>query len=253
MFSTSLRTSLCLALLLPAAVASAQSGVFDIVSKDKVIGHTSYTLDKAKDGFRLKSKYAYKLNGMDTSVADDFRLSADYAYVDGSASNQVTQMHTAYTPNKARTTLVIAQMQGGVQESHNLAIKPNLAVVPSYDAGAAQVMLLLATTHPSADNQYNVMVPAAAAAGAPTTKDDPGAAQVPGGNNAYDSLWTKGADATGTLDGKPVTVHSYTLAAARNKIVLYADDANLLMQVDAPLLRASYIRAKFKLDTPAAP
>ncbi len=50
-------------------------------------------------------------------------------------------------------------VQGGVQDSHHFAIKPDLAILPPLDPGTADVMLLLATIHPTENNLYNVVVP----------------------------------------------------------------------------------------------
>ena len=252
-----LRVSVVAALVLPGAFscASAQSNTFELQSGGKVIGKDVYTLAKAKQGYKLSSRVGYHLAGAETDTIDDFRLSEEYAYQDGGASSLASQMRTSFTPNKPRTMLTIGMVQAGVQDSRQLAIKPDFAILPSYDAGAAQAFLLEAVLHPVASNLYNVVVPGGSAAG-PRPGDtgaDPtagrGAATVAqSGNQAYDTVWTKGADTSGSLDGKPVALHSYSLASTRGTWTFYADDANMLMQVDASMTHSSAVRAKFKLD-----
>jgi hypothetical protein len=246
--------STAFSLLLAAAPLVAQSNAFDIQAGMKSIGRASYTLAPAKQGFKLASRSSYHLNGVDSELSYDFKYAADYTYLEGGSSNPTAQMHTSYTPNKARTDLVVGMVQAGIQDSHHLSIKPNFVLLPPYDAGSAQVVLLLATTHPTPDNLYNVVVPGGGANGGSakgTVPDYPTQAPRPGmGNSAYDALWTKGPDASGTLDGKPVTLHTYFLTAGKNTWTFFADDANTLMQLDNSMVKASCVRAKFHLALP---
>jgi hypothetical protein len=232
------------------APANGQSNNFDLQANMKSIGHDTYTLAKAKQGYKLTSRFSYHLSGMESEVSDEFKFSDTFTYVEGAASSISSQMHTSYIPNKARTELVVGMVQAGVQDSKHLPIKPDFVIMPHYDAGAAQAMLLLATTHPTADNLYNVVVPGATGATPPRDPSEPpGGHQAPG-NNAYDALWTKGPDATGTLDGKPVALHSYVLTGGKNTWSFFADTDGTLMQLDNSMVHASYVRAKFKLDLP---
>jgi len=236
------------AVLAVSSAALAQSNTFDIQSGNRSIGRDVYTLAKAKQGYKLNSRPSTHFGGSESSMDSEFKYDDNYAFAVGSSSNMVTQMHTSYTPDKGRTVLTIGMVQAGVQDSRYLDIKPDFAVMPPYDAGAAQVMLLLATTHPAAANLYDIVVPGSARSGPPSNATgEPPVASRPA-NNAYDALWTKGPDTTGTLDGKPVQLHTYVLASGNTTWSFVADDTNTLMQLDVSNLNASYIRAKFKLD-----
>jgi hypothetical protein len=235
---------------LVSSVATAQTNSFDIVAGGKAIGKDTYTLAKAKQGYKLDTHPTTHFAGSESNTSSEFKYDDNYGFVVGSTANQINQMHTSYTPDKTRTQLVVGVVQADVQNSRFLGIKPNFAIMPSYDAGAAQAMLLLAVTHPTADNLYNVVVPGLERSGPPA--DPGGGYQAPRqkpGDFAYDALWAKGADTTGSLDGKPVQLHTYTLSAGKSTWTFYADDTNTLMQVDVSLLSASYIRTKFKLDS----
>jgi hypothetical protein len=175
------------------------------------------------------------------------------AFQQGSLTDDNTQSVYSFLPDKSRTVLTIGTVQAGQMDSHKLAIKPDLVFLPGFDAGAAQVMLLLATTNPTATNLYNVFIPGAGAVGRgspppePTGGDAPAAAPR-AGNNAYDTAWAKGSDAAGTIDGKPLALHTFVLSGGKATWTFYADDQNTLMQLDASMFGVSYIRAKFKLN-----
>ena len=232
---------------LPFALAQANS--FDVVAGKRSIGHDTYTLKKTKSGYQLSSRIGTKLNGNDTDMGDEFKYDEAYLYVEGGSTDVANQGHTSYNPNKARTQLTIGTSSGSVQEAHQLAVKPAFTLLPMYDAGAAQAFLLHALTHPTADNLYSIVVPHQGAGGAPVDPEGGSAGPAAGsGNSAFDALFTKGPDATGTLDGKPVTLHTFTLTAGKSTWVFYADETNLLMQLDSSMARASCIRVKFKLD-----
>ena len=244
--------------LMTVATACAQTNNFDLQSGGRSVGRASFTLAKTKQGFRLSSHLSYHINGLESDLSNEFKFSDAYSYVEGASSNISSQMHTSYVPNKTRTDLVIGMVQGGVQDSHHLAIKPDLAIMPPFDPGAAQVMLLLATTHPTEKNLYNVVVPGSSGGGGSGRGDsapppDPSEAaggHQPAGNNAYDALFAKGPDGNGTLDGKPIAIHTYVLTAGKNTWTFFADDQGNLMQLDNSMVHASYIRVKFKLDMP---
>jgi len=243
---------LTLALLTSAA---AQANNFDIQAGMKSIGRSSFALAPAKQGYKLAAHSSYNLNGVEFDFSNEFIYSATYAYLEGGASSITAQMHLSYAPSKDRTDLVVSMVQGGAQASHHLSIKPNFVLLPPYDAGAAQLVLLQATTHPAPGNLYNVVVPGTGSAGRGGTRGGVADAQSSlgrptHGNNAYDALWTKGPETNATLDGKPVTVHTYFLTCGKATWTFFADDANTLMQIDNSMVKASTVRAKFHLALP---
>ncbi len=239
--------------------AGTQAGTFDLVVQGKVIGKDSYTLTKAKGDYKLMSRYGYRVGPADVHLLTEFKFSDAYGYVEGTSTNGDNQLVTSYVPSKTRTELTVAQFQAGNSNSGSVDIKPDLVILPSFDAGAVQALLLLAVTHPTANNMYDVLIPASGGGGGgggrggrgvppPVAADATADAALPPGNNAYDALWGQGKDLTGTLDEKPITVHTYLFAFGKFRWIIFADTDNNLMQVNVSVLHASYIRQKFKLD-----
>jgi hypothetical protein len=74
---------------------------------------------------------------------------------------------------------------------------------------------------------------------------------LPQGPQSFNVQWAKGPDVTGTLNGAPVKLNSYQMGFGQFRWTFFTDQAtNNLMQMDVSVLRASYIRSKFKLDAP---
>ncbi len=251
--------ALAAATLFSAVAATAQTGnqsvTFDLLANGKVIGKDVYKLNKSKQGYNLSSRYSYHVAGSEFDTSDDFKLSDDFIYLDGGASSIASQTRYSFTPNKTRTVLTVGTVQGGVQAGSSLDVKPAFAILPNYDAGAAQAFLLEALAKPVEGNLFNIVVPGGGSAAPPPEsagndeESNHQATRSQTGNLAYDAGWNKGADTTGTLDGKPVALHCYFLAAGKNRWTFYADETNTLMELDNTLARASYVRQKFKLDT----
>ena len=87
---------LALATLIP-SLALAQSAVFDIMAGDKKVGKDTYTLSKAKQGYKLVSRYSYHL-----ASADNY--SDALASLEGSSTNSDTQLMTPSSPTKPVTS-----------------------------------------------------------------------------------------------------------------------------------------------------
>src|SRR5580704_8067873 len=123
-------TATLLALTVIPATVLAQPNTFDLLSGARNVGRSTYTLSKAKQGYKLSSRVSYHLMGIESDSTNDFTFSDAYAYLNGSSSSTSTQMHTSFTPNKPRTELVIGMVQGGAQDSRHLVIKPDFTILP---------------------------------------------------------------------------------------------------------------------------
>jgi hypothetical protein len=251
------------------APAPAEKAAFELHLAGKPIGKASYALSNDKHGVKLTSRYTFRLGGVSGDFSDDFKLEPDYSFQEGTIVNEDNQRRTSLLPNKPRTEIAVGSFLGGAEPTTFVPIKPNLLVLAPFDAGAAEAILLHATTHPSPDNKYSVFLvgnggPSGGGGGgrgrgaAEQTSPDQAAASLPATNTAYDAVWVKGRDVTGTLDGKPVELHSYLLGFGSVRCIFFADNANNLMQLNLVPMQAVYLHTGFKLDpilptTPAVP
>jgi len=242
---------LAAALLLTVTAAQAQQNSFTIQSKGAVIGKCVYTFDRSKDGFKVLSRYQAKVaaqfhEGSDpsnpvTSMITDiqqsnaYKLDANYGYLGGSINSNdgARTMIYGYSPNKQHTVMQLSSMQGGIQgPTSELNLSPGYMVLSPNDASAIQALLYQATTHPTPDNLYFLIVPS------PNPRSGPSSVQA---------KWTPQPDAAGTLAGKPVTLHHFSFAFGKSVSDIYSDDTNTLMEVDISVLNVSYIRNGFTL------
>jgi hypothetical protein len=250
-----------LALLAAAALPStalAQANAFSIVNPaGRIIGKSTYTIAKTKDGYAVKSRFEYRTgvtvdvpkdpSGRDLTyggaIATDAQISAEYKvdptgnFLSGFLQNGATQTITSLTPTKPRDTVIIGGMQGGVNlGSRSLTVpKPDFLLAADYDPSAMQVLLTAAIEHPHPDHIYLLVIP--------------GVGRSP--NNILYITVADPTDATGTLDAKPLPLKHYALAWNKAKGDLYADDKGTLMLARIGTLRVDYVRNKFKLDDTA--
>jgi hypothetical protein len=251
--------ALALSLAACTTAAFAQANSFQLVNKSgRTVGKASYSIEKTKDGYKVKAKFEYRTGISVTSDATDpsgapsassavtdaqfsseYKVDANGDYLSGFTQNGSTQTLSSFTPSKTRNSVVIGQTQGGVGlGSKDLPMPlPSFLVAPDYDPSAIQVLLTGALAHPHSDHLYLLAVPSSGPRGL---------------NTALYVTIADPTDATGTLDGKPVTLKRYALGWNKAKGALYADADGTLMQADIGTINISYIRAKFKLDTASA-
>jgi hypothetical protein len=249
--------SLALCLTLIALPAAAQNN-FTLAIHGKPAGKASYSVEKTKDGFHVKSKISYHLSaetiapeetaapakGRSSAVApgragdfqfvEDYKLDANSSYAGGFTTNMVTLVSTSYSVNKSRDQLYTSQTQvGNSSLSIPIAVKPDFLLLPDYDPSALQSLLLQTAAHPAPKDLYLVVSPG----------KKPGEDTVP-------ALWLRDQpDAHGTLDGKPITLHHYILRLYKSEFDVFADDTNTLMLATNTALSAIYTRDGFVLTS----
>jgi hypothetical protein len=249
--------SLALCLALTTLPAAAQNN-FTITVHGKPSGKASYTIDKTKDGFHVKSKVSYRLSAAaatpDDAVAstkgrssgaapglagdfqfvEDYKLDANSCYSGGFMMNMVSLVNTSYTPTKSRDKLFIAQTQNGTPGLPTpIDIKPDFVLLPDYDPSALQSLLLQTTAHPAAKDLYLAVIPG----------------KIPD-EDAAPALWLTGQpEAHGTLDGKAISLRHYILRLYKSQFDLFADETNTLMLATSTALSAVYTREGFVLTS----
>ena len=250
-----LALSLCLASFVTAASAADNNSFTLLNGKGKSIGRASYTLDKTKDGFHVRSHFEYHLaapvadeqgnpisetgpaarQATDAQYSSDYKIDANGEFLSGYTQNAAAQMVTSFQPSKQRDLVTIAVVQGGVSgQSHDVPLPTaDFLFASDFDPSAIQVLLLASVAHPRAENKYTLLVP-----GGPTPRSS---AKI-----IYVALQAP-TDANGTLDGKPVALKHYVLKFYKGEADLYGDAAGNLMEADMAPIDARYVRAKFAL------
>jgi hypothetical protein len=249
--------ALLLALVAPAALAQKGGNNFELHLNGKNFGKDTYTLNKAKSGYKLDSHYAGAQQGNSVDFKDTISYTDDYTYITGSESNQDSNLVTEWLPTKDMKQMGLNSSGSGSVSAH-MELMPTegpLLVMPAFDAGAAQAALLFALPHLADKNVFTLWLPGYALSGlgarAGTDTDNARIIQkdtLPPGGHAFTGQIIKGPAATGTLDGKPVALNTYQLGFDKYRWTFFTDQSSTLMQVDVSVLNASYIRAKFKLD-----
>jgi hypothetical protein len=256
-----------LILLVAAAPATfAQSGkdanTFDLILNGKNFGKDTYTLTKAKSGYKVQSHIAAITKNLSIDDRETFNFTDDYTYIDATDSNQDSNVQTTWLPSKDHKDMNIGTSSSGSVSSkvEPLAGANPLLNMPAFDAGAAQAAILYIVAHPS-DAGYTAWLPGynligmSARAGV-TNEDNSIVLQtetLPNGPQSFNVQWVKGPDVTGTLNGAPVKLNSYQMGFGKFRWTFFTDESNTLMQMNVSVLNSSYIRSKFKLDTPKAP
>ncbi len=232
------------------AALAADNNSFTLLHVGKPIGRASYTIDATKDGYRLRSHFEYRIpapantlnsdhgGGMPTEAqySSEFKIDVDGNFLSGYTQNATTQMITAYQPSKLRDFITVNQTQGGISGGgHDLPMpSPDFLVAPDYDPGTLQILLTTSLAHPHKDSKYSLLVP--------------GSGFGPKSANTLIYIAIHPApDATGTLDGKPVTLKHYQVNYLKGAADLYTDDSGHLMEADMGPLGATYVRVKFAL------
>jgi hypothetical protein len=246
-----IRFTAALLIAVAATAAHAQQNNFDIKTQGTTTGNCHYSFDSTKGGFKITSHFLIHLPpqfqqadpttgepAKTTSEAQGvstYKLDSNYNYAGGNVLDSTIQQSASYTLNKQRTELQVSRMKAGVFVGDPLTmdIKPAIVLLPNLDASSIQTFLYMATAHPTADNSYYAVLP-----------------QGQGNPQTVTVTWTPQSDATGTLDGKAVTVHHFSFGYSGKTFDVYGDSTNLLMEADvaAGPTTTSYIRTGFALD-----
>jgi len=245
-------------LLLFPPVLLGQKVIYEIRFNGKAIGKDTFTIRKGKQGYEVSTQYGYSIGASEGRFANDYRVDDTYQWLQASSTNQNLAVRYVDTLDKTRTRLSISINQNGAGSNSELPVRPDVELLPNLDPAAAQLLLLRATTHPTENNKYNIVAPSfgepEGMASLNSVRDGTNAApattlQLPSSRQSYDAAWQKGAEVSGTLDGKPMTAHTYNLVFGSFRWVFVADDGNSLLQMNVLPKQPVFVRQGFVLDS----
>jgi hypothetical protein len=230
--------SACFALFAVATTAAAQTTTYDLLYQDHLAGKDVVKLAQTKQGFKLTSRFSYRGSGAgsDGDYLNEFRLTPSYMLEDATLTNEADTSVTSYILTKKRDELTMALNLSQEHQTAVVAVQSNFVVLPPFDAGAAQAVLLN-LAQPGATATLNLIAP-----------PDPHApATLRAEQHNVAGQWAQGPDLDGTLDGKPISVHTFLLTIPRGQWVMLGDANNNLMQCMIPAIRLTYTRQSFHL------
>ena len=246
--------SLALCLALTTLPAIAQNN-FSITIHGKPAGKASYTIDKTKDGFHVKSKVSYRLTptsddatavpargrssgsaapgaAKDFQFVGDYKLDADSSFAGGFINNMVTLVNTSYSLSKLATSSSSRRIKWAEP-----ACRPSSTSSPTSSS--------CRTTTPASSNLCFCKrrpVPHQ------RTSTSPSCPAKSLERDAAPAVWlTNQPDAHGTLNGNPIPLHHFVLRLYKSEYDLFADETNTLMLATSTDLSAIYTRDGFVL------
>jgi hypothetical protein len=254
--------ALTIASLATAALAAEPNRFILVGSDGKPMGDATYTIDKTKDGYKVKSHFEYRIaavtdDGVTSSSAPsgkrgntittapgittkaefnaDYTVDAKGNFITGFIKN--SQGLKSFEPQKQRTAVDVHQMQGmNLVDQHTLNLpSADYGFAPDFDPAALEVFLNTAKANPRGESPYQLLVPGSSSIG-------PKAQSV-----VENVILLRVDDVMGTLDGKPITLRHYLMNYHDGHAELYTDETGNLMEADMGTLDAKYVRAKFGL------
>jgi hypothetical protein len=223
---------LALIALLAPAVASAQSGNFQVAQHGKPVGTASFNFTATPGGYDSTSIVRVAMQGLDYALSKTERLSSanELRHVQLSAVVNNSAVTVTGAPDPAQLLLNISA--NGRSTTTRLPAHPASVFLPDFDPGALETLLALAVSRNNRD--LWAILPKQAGSIAPI------------------QLATY-ADERGTLDGKPITVHHLVATIAGANTDLFSGPENQLLQAELPQQGFALVRKGFILTPPAKP
>lgn len=210
--------------------ALAQAGSFDVSANGSKIGTATFNVKATPKGYDSTSVVRVAMQGLNYALSKTETLdSANHlehillsGTVNGSAVNIIGR------PDAGQILLNISA--NGRSSTTPLAAHPATVVLPDFDAGALETLLVLAAQNNNRDLW----------------------AIIPKNTGSIEPIrLATYADEQGTLDGKPVTVHHLIATIAGSNTDLFSGPENQLMQAELPQQGFALVREGFILTPPA--
>ena len=215
---------------LVAAQARAQS--FILSQNGKSVGSADLAIKQAGGGFDATSKAKVDMPGLKYNFSEHENLDGSYhlqnVQLKGSVNGTSASVDTA--PQGQQFAMKIDA--SGKVTNTPLAFHPQAVFYPDFDPAALQVMLNLGAAHNNRD--LWAIVPKQS------------------GSVAALRIATK-PDESGTLDGKPVVVHHYTVTTPAETTEVFSGPSNQLLQAEWTSEGFAMVRKGFVINPPAKP
>jgi hypothetical protein len=213
-------------------LSRAQTGTFEVSQNRTVVGTSNFTVKATAKGYDSSSIVRISMQGLSYSLSKTESLDASNRPLHVLLSGIVNGSAVNITAKPAGGQFLLNISANGRSSTAQLAAHPNSVVLPDFDAGALETLLVMAAQQ----NNRNLwaIIPKQA------------------GSIASISLATY-ADLQGTYEGKPVTVHHLVATIGNQTTDLFSGPENQLLQAELRQEGFALVRKGFVLTPPAKP
>lgn len=213
-----------------AAQASAQT--FVLSQNGKSVGTANLLWTKGPAGVEVTSGANIQMPGLNYKFDENETLDAGFRLTKVQLNGNVNGTGASINTQKSAQQFLMKIGANGNVTSTPLAYHPNAVFLPDFDPAALQVLLHLGAAHNNADLWALIPKQAGSIAALRVATD---------------------ADMQGTLDGKPIAVHHFTVTGDAGKTELFASPNNEILQAEWTDEGFALARNGFKLTPPAKP
>lgn len=214
------------------AAAPAQPGSFEISDNGKSVGTASFDVKATPKGYDSTSLVRVSMEGLNYTLSKTETLDSANRIVHILLSGTVNGSAVYITGKPDAGQFLLNISANGRSSTARLAGHANAVVLPDFDAGALETLLVVAAQHNNRDlwailpKQAGSMVPVQLA--------------------TY-------ADQKGTLNGKPIEVHHLVATISGSTTHLFSGPENQILQAELPQEGFALVRKGFVLTPPAKP
>jgi hypothetical protein len=212
--------------------ARAQSGNFAIIGNGSSVGTATFDVKATPNGYDSTSVVRVSMQGLNYALSKSEQLNSANRLVHVLLSGVVNgeAVNVTGAPDASQYLLNISA--NGRSTTTRLDSHANAVVLPDFDAGALETLLVMAVQQNNRD--LWAIIPKEA------------------GSIQAIQLATH-RDQQGTLDGKPITVHHLVATIGESTTDLFSGPENQLLQAELPQQGFALVRKGFVLTPPAKP
>jgi len=213
-----------------AAQASAQT--FVLSQNGKSVGTANLLWTKGANGIDVTSAANIQMPGLNYKFNENESLDAGFHLIKVELKGSVNGTAAAIDTTKATQQFLMKIAANNSVTNTPLAYHAHAVFMPDFDPAALQALLNLGAAHNNADMWALI----------PKQAGSIVAVQV-----------ATNADMQGTLDGKPIAVHHFTVTGDAGKTELFSSPNNEILQAEWTDEGFALARNGFKLTPPARP
>jgi hypothetical protein len=210
--------------------ARAQSGSFQIALHGHSVGVASYRVTGTSQGYNSTSLVRVTMKGLNYDMSKSERLTSASHLVHVQLSATVNGSAATATALPEGGHIVLSMSANGRKVSTNLPSHEGAVLLPDFDPGALETLLVLAVQQNNRD--LWAIIPKNSGSIVPV------------------QLATL-ADMRGTLNSQPVTVHHLEATIGGAKTELFSGPENQLLQAELPQDGFALVRNGFVLQPPS--